>query len=343
MGSTELVTDESGNLIEETKYLPYGTITEGGESRFLFTGKEYDSGSNLYQYGKRYYSPELRRFTQPDTLLADVYDPQQLNRYAYALNNPITYDDSQGNSPTIITGLIGAGTGAIIGATVSFGVQMWQSGGDISQVSLSDMGKAAVIGGISGGVAGLTLGLGSTAIGAIGLTGKTAMVAEGALAATSSIAAGQSSRATANIMEGNAIAQGLGNPKDIAVDGVIGLATFGAVKTYSFSNSKMGTTLTNPRSLSRSQPSFQENIGYIKGLRNEMLKQNKYVGPPIRYIKSGGKIIVIDGHHHMRAAVASSQSVPIKPASTGYYGYYSDIGKLRTFQEAVTDSSLYGR
>jgi hypothetical protein len=48
-------------------------------------------------YGARYYSPEVRVFTQPDTLLPDPYDPQALNRYSYALNNPLKYSDPSGH------------------------------------------------------------------------------------------------------------------------------------------------------------------------------------------------------------------------------------------------------
>ncbi len=46
-------------------------------------------------YGARYYDPALSRFITPDT----VYDrgPQGLNRYSYALNNPIRYHDPSGH------------------------------------------------------------------------------------------------------------------------------------------------------------------------------------------------------------------------------------------------------
>ncbi|MDP3800264.1 MAG: hypothetical protein Q8Q90_02460 [bacterium] len=37
-------------------------------------------------------------FTQPDRTLPDIYDPQQLNRYAYAQNNPYNYVDPDGKA-----------------------------------------------------------------------------------------------------------------------------------------------------------------------------------------------------------------------------------------------------
>jgi len=98
LGSTTLVTNESGNIVEEEIYLPYGDTLEGNEgSRFLFTGQEKDSETGIYYYGARYYDPFLRHFIQPDDILPEIYDPQQLNRYSYARNNPYKYVDSSGN------------------------------------------------------------------------------------------------------------------------------------------------------------------------------------------------------------------------------------------------------
>lgn len=98
LGSTDIVTDENGDLVEKTEYLPFGEVINGGnESRFLFTGKELDKAISLMYYGARYYSPLLRKFTQPDTIIQDIYDPQSLNRYAYARNNPVKYVDPSGH------------------------------------------------------------------------------------------------------------------------------------------------------------------------------------------------------------------------------------------------------
>ena len=37
----------------------------------------------------------MEKFTLPDSLIPDVYDPQRLNRYVYVLNNPLKYVDTQ--------------------------------------------------------------------------------------------------------------------------------------------------------------------------------------------------------------------------------------------------------
>jgi RHS repeat-associated protein len=98
LGSTTLITNESGDIVEETFYLPYGEIIEGGaESRYLFTGKEKDTETGLSYYGARYYNSYIMQFIQPDSIIPDVYDPQQLNRYSYARDNPYKYTDPSGN------------------------------------------------------------------------------------------------------------------------------------------------------------------------------------------------------------------------------------------------------
>jgi len=96
LGSTSLITDENGEIAEETRYMPFGAVLKGGNDRFLYTGKEKDS-TNLYYYGARYYDPNLRQFVQPDTIIPDVYDPQSLNKYSYVRNNPYKYVDPSGH------------------------------------------------------------------------------------------------------------------------------------------------------------------------------------------------------------------------------------------------------
>ncbi|MBI4129973.1 RHS repeat-associated core domain-containing protein [Candidatus Roizmanbacteria bacterium] len=98
LNSTSVLTNENGSLVEETAYYPYGAIRSGGtNSKYLFTGQEKDAETGLYYYGARYYDSHIQRFAQPDPLLPDPYDPQQLNRYAYVRNNPLKYTDPSGN------------------------------------------------------------------------------------------------------------------------------------------------------------------------------------------------------------------------------------------------------
>jgi RHS repeat-associated protein len=97
LGSTSTLSNQGGTLVENTSYSPYGEVSAGGtKSKYQFTGQEKDA-TGLNYYGARYYDPHIARFTQPDSVLPNVYDPQQLNRYAYTRNNPLKYTDPSGN------------------------------------------------------------------------------------------------------------------------------------------------------------------------------------------------------------------------------------------------------
>ncbi len=58
-----------------------------------------DASDGLMYYGARYYEGYLNRWTQPDSIIPDWYNPQSLNRYSYGLNNPVKYRDPSGHFP----------------------------------------------------------------------------------------------------------------------------------------------------------------------------------------------------------------------------------------------------
>jgi len=99
-GST-VSTATNRTVLELNDYNPYGNslVTErvsGYTNDYLFTGKERDEETNLYYYGARYYDPLIGRFTSIDPWGGDITDPQSLNKYAYARNNPLKYNDPSG-------------------------------------------------------------------------------------------------------------------------------------------------------------------------------------------------------------------------------------------------------
>jgi RHS repeat-associated protein len=53
----------------------------------------------LYFYGSRWYDPYLNRWIQPDSIIPDPGNPTDLDRYAYARNNPTNYVDPSGHDP----------------------------------------------------------------------------------------------------------------------------------------------------------------------------------------------------------------------------------------------------
>ena len=100
LGSTVLTTDGEGQRVGEVRYRPYGTERYRWRSiptARRFTGQRWEGGVGLYDYNARWYDPALGRFVQPDTIVPDPGNPQDLNRYSYVRNNPVRYIDPTGH------------------------------------------------------------------------------------------------------------------------------------------------------------------------------------------------------------------------------------------------------
>ena len=100
LGSSTVMTDDTGSLVESTNYEPFGgqrAHTGIDTSTYKFTDQEFDAESGLYNYDARMYDPIIGRFISADSMLPDVYNPQALNRYSYCLNNPLIYTDPTGH------------------------------------------------------------------------------------------------------------------------------------------------------------------------------------------------------------------------------------------------------
>ena len=110
LGGIQSVLDDKGNVVCTNDYLPYGEERNGDcmdkdEEDYGFTGKEKDEETGLMYYGARYYDPVIGRFTSMDpvtlgegskSLESMLKNPQALNPYSYALNNPLKYKDETG-------------------------------------------------------------------------------------------------------------------------------------------------------------------------------------------------------------------------------------------------------
>ncbi len=106
LGSVTEITTNGGFKVESYTYDVYGTPTVYNSSlslqpssligtRLLFTGRDRDADTTLYNYRYRYYSPSLGRFVQPDPVGIVGGD----NLYRYAINNATTWKDSRGAAP----------------------------------------------------------------------------------------------------------------------------------------------------------------------------------------------------------------------------------------------------
>jgi RHS repeat-associated protein len=67
-------------------------------SRSGFTGHEMLDHLNLVHMNGRIYDPVAARFLSPDPIVQAPYDPQNLNRYSYVLNRPLSLVDPTGFS-----------------------------------------------------------------------------------------------------------------------------------------------------------------------------------------------------------------------------------------------------
>jgi RHS repeat-associated protein len=155
----------------------------------------------------RYYGSALGRFTSPDPAFeSEILElPQTWNRYTYVYNRPLSITDPDGRCPPCV--------GAIIGGVVeggwNLGSQLYQNGGDLGQVSWSEVGANAAGGAVTGAIAGATAG-GS-------------LLADALIGAGANVAGGIVTRTVKGDDPSDIVA-----PRDVATDAVAGLVGGGA-------------------------------------------------------------------------------------------------------------------
>ncbi len=124
LGSIVALVDESGTIIEEHSYDAWGrrrnhatwispaSWTYEQEPGLLtrgFTGHEHIDEFGLINMNGRIYDPILGTFLSPDNYVQFPDYSQSLNRYSYALNNPLVYVDPDGESVFLLIAFTLAG------------------------------------------------------------------------------------------------------------------------------------------------------------------------------------------------------------------------------------------
>jgi len=99
LGSVTSLTATNGSIVQNYTYDSFGNTTAStGSLRnyFQYTGREFDTETNLYYYRARYYDPTTGRFFREDPLkgVSDGVD-----FYSYVHNSPISLIDPLGLSP----------------------------------------------------------------------------------------------------------------------------------------------------------------------------------------------------------------------------------------------------
>jgi RHS repeat-associated protein len=153
LGSTQLITDISGNPYQYVRYTPYGTVRGRYSSlgtpvsfddrlRYEFTGYETEPESGLQYAGARFYDPALGMFL--------THDParQFANPYAYGPWDPVN-----GSDPSGAFWLEAFAIGFAIGFAATT-IQALANGASVGEAL-----EAGAVSGIVGGVTGVGLGV----------------------------------------------------------------------------------------------------------------------------------------------------------------------------------------
>ncbi|MFV0291022.1 MAG: RHS repeat domain-containing protein [Mangrovibacterium sp.] len=167
LGSITHVVAADGSLKQELSYDAWGRLrnpstleiyTLGSEPK-LFLGRGYTGHEHLNCFGLihmngRLYDPAVGRFLSPDNYVQASEFTQNYNRYSYCLNNPLKYNDPDGEF-VVAAFLIGMA----ISATIDYGMQVAMnysqgySGKDawVKKVDFFDVALSGTIGGLTAG------------------------------------------------------------------------------------------------------------------------------------------------------------------------------------------------
>ncbi|WP_336962802.1 SpvB/TcaC N-terminal domain-containing protein [Chryseobacterium contaminans] len=177
IGSILAISDETGNKLEQRHFDAWGNFTHLqigngvimtdraailNAAKNLIIDRGYTSHEHFMEVGiihmnGRLYDPLLRRFLNADENIQDPTNTQIYNKYGYAVNNPLIYNDPSGEVLPFLVG-IGIGwfaatvlSGAIIGAAISMGIYILQATIN-NNFSLGGFAKSILLGAATGAV-----------------------------------------------------------------------------------------------------------------------------------------------------------------------------------------------
>jgi RHS repeat-associated protein len=108
LGTVRDLVNNSGAVVNHLVYDSYGqVISESNpavDTRYLFTGREFDSETGLYYYRARYYDQTMGRFLSEDPI---GFDGKDNNLYRYVFNSPLMFNDPSGNIIPLICVALG--------------------------------------------------------------------------------------------------------------------------------------------------------------------------------------------------------------------------------------------
>lgn len=169
IGSILAITDEAGTAVEQRHFDAWGNLSLYATANGLampstvagsmlidrgYTSHEHFAELGIIHMNGRLYDPLQRRFLNADENIQDPNNTQCYNKYGYAMNNPLLYNDPSGEIiPALVVAII---IGAAVGVA-SYAIGSYFTYGSWEKVGLSGALKAAFWGAVSGAV---TFGIG---------------------------------------------------------------------------------------------------------------------------------------------------------------------------------------
>jgi RHS repeat-associated protein len=197
LGSIQSVTDENARLAARFWFDPWGQRTadvrdprSGAPGDGLgdswsrgFTSHEHLEQAQLVHMNGRVYDPFIGSFLSADPVAIHIGYTQTLNRYAYAMNNPLVYIDPTGYGHFDLgKALAGGAAGFLVGGPGGAAAGFIIGGSDDVRDFVEDNWRTVVIVGVAVGVTVATGGAAAGVTGAI-LSGMATGAATGAASA----------------------------------------------------------------------------------------------------------------------------------------------------------------
>lgn len=160
LGSITHIIDAAGAVKQELSYDPWGRLRNPVNQQLyavdsepaLLLGRGYTGHEHLQMFGlinmnARLYDPVVGRFLSPDPYVQAPDWSQNFNRYSYALNNPLRFNDASGKFLHIVIG-------AVVGGVIN-----WASNGfKFNAKGLASFAVGAAIGAGTAALGGITAG-----------------------------------------------------------------------------------------------------------------------------------------------------------------------------------------
>ncbi|WP_374458661.1 DUF6443 domain-containing protein [Chryseobacterium taeanense] len=160
LGNTRLSYFNNGSsteVLEENNYYPFGLKHEGYNSlagnsayQYKYNGKELQTETGMYDYGARFYMPDIARWGVIDPASEHV---SEFSPYTFTFNDPIGFVDNDGDFPGptgavigILADYIGQVAGHYFFDNMSFKNSM------IKDINYWSLGISGVTGALTGGI-----------------------------------------------------------------------------------------------------------------------------------------------------------------------------------------------